>query len=259
MSSTRKKCVKLSDLYTFSCLKPTYKSQHAEIGNKGYSRVLYCNDLDNPELSQQKIKYKTNYVSTTKYTAANFVPKSLFEQFRRAANLYFLVVACVSFSPLAPYTAVSVLIPLLVVIGGTMAKESVEDWRRRKQFEALEKSVNDIIEKTSGYDEKFIALDEKIEKLKMDLTISLDVRFSELWNLMMNGNEPRRDNLPPPIIVNRPPPTNECEFKPKVDILEFTSILELEVFLEWIATIENVFAYQNMSEDCKVVWVTTKP
>lgn len=92
---------------------------------------MHCNDPDNPESLQ--LRYRGNYVSTTKYTAANFIPKSLFEQFRRVANIYFLVVAFVSFSPLAPFKAVSVLIPLLFVIGATMVKEAVEDWRRRKQ------------------------------------------------------------------------------------------------------------------------------
>ncbi len=35
--------------------------------------------------------YATNFVRTTKYTALTFLPKTLFDQFRRAANFYFLV------------------------------------------------------------------------------------------------------------------------------------------------------------------------
>jgi hypothetical protein len=35
--------------------------------------------------------YATNFVRTTKYTVFNFLPKTLFDQFRRAANFYFLV------------------------------------------------------------------------------------------------------------------------------------------------------------------------
>ncbi|KAL5725142.1 P-type phospholipid transporter [Ranunculus cassubicifolius] len=150
MSNARRKRLRFSELYTFSCIKPRFKpSNYDQIGQKGYSRVVYSNDFDNPEAIQ--LKYRGNYVSTTKYTAANFIPKSLFEQFRRVANVYFLVVACVSFSPLAPYTAVSVLIPLVVVIGGTMAKEAVEDWRRRKQdIEANNRNV-----RVYGKDHKF--------------------------------------------------------------------------------------------------------
>ncbi|KAK4798453.1 hypothetical protein SAY86_030779 [Trapa natans] len=123
--------IRWSKLYSFSCIPLRRGPRHAQIGQRGYSRVVHCNDPDNPETLQSN--YRGNYVSTTKYTATNFIPKSLFEQFRRVANIYFLVVSCVSFSPLAPYTPMSVLAPLIVVIGATMAKEAVEDWRRRKQ------------------------------------------------------------------------------------------------------------------------------
>ncbi|KAL0450667.1 UNVERIFIED_CONTAM: putative phospholipid-transporting ATPase 8 [Sesamum latifolium] len=131
MTGPRRKGIRFSRLYSFSCFKSSFRDEHGQIGQKGYSRVVYCNDPDNPE--QLVLRYRSNYVSTTKYNAFNFIPKSLFEQFRRVANIYFLVVACVSFSPLAPYTASSILAPLIVVIGATMAKEAVEDWRRRKQ------------------------------------------------------------------------------------------------------------------------------
>ncbi|KAG9148898.1 hypothetical protein Leryth_024866 [Lithospermum erythrorhizon] len=127
----RRQRIRFSKLYNFSCFRSSLREEHGQIGKRGYSRIVYCNDPDN--LEQVQLKYRGNYVSTTKYTAVNFIPKSLFEQFRRVANVYFLVVACVSFSPLAPYTASSILAPLLMVIGATMAKEGIEDWRRRKQ------------------------------------------------------------------------------------------------------------------------------
>lgn len=124
-----------SKLYSFSCLRSPFRDEHKQVGEKGYSWIVYCNDPDNPEAVQ--VRKRRNYVRTTKYTAFNFIPKSLFEQFRRVANIYFLVVACVSFSPLAPYNALSVLGPLILVIGATMAKEGVEDWRRRKQVTSV--------------------------------------------------------------------------------------------------------------------------
>ncbi|KAL9251249.1 putative phospholipid-transporting ATPase 8 [Drosera capensis] len=127
----KKRAIRLSKLYSFSCFKSRFNDEHSRIGQLGFNRVVYCNDPDECETNGRV--YGDNYVSTTKYTALNFVPKSLVEQFRRVANAYFVVVACVSFSPLAPYTAVSVLAPLVVVIGATMAKEAVEDWKRKKQ------------------------------------------------------------------------------------------------------------------------------
>ncbi|KAG9449952.1 hypothetical protein H6P81_009917 [Aristolochia fimbriata] len=131
MPRGRRRLIRLSKLYSFSCIRSSFQDGHSQIGQSGYSRVVHCNEPDNPQA--ELLNYRGNSVSTTKYTILNFIPKSLFEQFRRVANIYFLVVAFVSFSPLAPYTAVSVLIPLLIVIGATMAKEAVEDWRRKKQ------------------------------------------------------------------------------------------------------------------------------
>ena len=131
MPEERRERIHFRKLYSFACFHCKYEHSHSQIGQKGYSRVVYCNDPYHSEAV--KLNYRGNYVSTTKYSAANFIPKSLFEQFRRVANIYFLVVACVSFSPLAPFSSLSILAPLIVVNGATMAKEGVEDWRRRKQ------------------------------------------------------------------------------------------------------------------------------
>ncbi|XP_012459170.1 probable phospholipid-transporting ATPase 8 isoform X1 [Gossypium raimondii] len=147
MARIRKRSIQLSKLCSFACCRSSSRDDHAEIGQKGYSRVVYCNEPDSQE--QIRLRYRGNYVSTTKYTAVNFIPKSLFEQFRRVANIYFLVVACVSFSPLAPYSAPSIILPLVVVIGATMAKEGVEDWRRNLQdIEANNRKV-EVYDKSS--------------------------------------------------------------------------------------------------------------
>jgi len=36
-------------------------------------------------------RFKNNGVKNSKYTVLNFVPRALFEQFRRLANVYFLL------------------------------------------------------------------------------------------------------------------------------------------------------------------------
>ncbi|XP_077221326.1 putative phospholipid-transporting ATPase 9 [Tasmannia lanceolata] len=131
MTGGRKKTVNFRKIYTFTCGKSSFKDDHSQIGGPGFSRVVFCNE---PECVEAQIRgYSDNYVSTTKYTLATFILKSLFEQFRRVANIYFLLVGCLSFIPLAPYSPVSALLPLIVVIGATMAKEAVEDWKRNQQ------------------------------------------------------------------------------------------------------------------------------
>lgn len=124
----RKGKVKWSKLYTFSCLRPTTDHEQQVFGQPGFSRVVYCNK---PELHNVKPhKYPKNYISTSKYNVVTFLPKALFEQFRRVANLYFLLAAILSAARLAPFKPASMIAPLVFVIGISMVKEGVEDWNR---------------------------------------------------------------------------------------------------------------------------------
>ncbi|GAB6027859.1 hypothetical protein CHUAL_002077 [Chamberlinius hualienensis] len=78
-------------------------------------------------------KYPNNQIITSKYTLWNFIPKNLFEQFRRLANFYFLIIAVIQCalpnSPVSPMTSV---LPLIFVVGVTALKQGYEDWLRHK-------------------------------------------------------------------------------------------------------------------------------
>ncbi|XP_045383392.1 phospholipid-transporting ATPase IC isoform X1 [Lemur catta] len=84
-------------------------------------------------------KYANNAIKTYKYNAFTFLPLSLFEQFKRAANMYFLVLLILQSVPeistLAWYTT---LVPLLLVLGITAIKDLVDDVARHK----MDKEVN---------------------------------------------------------------------------------------------------------------------
>ena len=71
----------------------------------------------------------TNKITTTKYTLLNFIPKNIFEQFRRMTNIYFLMIVCITLipaiSPLNPWTSI---LPLAFVLGVTAIKEGYEDF-----------------------------------------------------------------------------------------------------------------------------------
>ncbi|KAF5745314.1 hypothetical protein HS088_TW07G00898 [Tripterygium wilfordii] len=131
MAGGRRRKLHFSKIYSFACGKASFEDDHSQIGGPGFSRVVYCNEPDSVEAGMHN--YAENYVSSTKYTIATFLPKSLFEQFRRVANFYFLVIGILSFTPLAPYSAVSAILPLIIVIGATMVKEGIEDWQRKLQ------------------------------------------------------------------------------------------------------------------------------
>uniref|UniRef100_A0A803TNC8 Phospholipid-transporting ATPase n=1 Tax=Anolis carolinensis TaxID=28377 RepID=A0A803TNC8_ANOCA len=79
-------------------------------------------------LCLKKSKYAGNAIKTYKYNPITFLPLNLFEQFKRAANFYFLVLLILQTIPqittLSWYTT---LIPLLLVLGITAIKDLVDD------------------------------------------------------------------------------------------------------------------------------------
>ena len=121
MVTGRKRRLHFSKIYSFKCGRNNkFDDDHSQIGGPGFSRVVYCNENGASEVAASA-NYVDNYVRSTKYTPMTFVPKSLFEQFRRVANFYFLVTGILSFTKLAPYSAVSAILPLIVVIGASIS------------------------------------------------------------------------------------------------------------------------------------------
>ncbi|XP_061365222.1 phospholipid-transporting ATPase 3-like [Gastrolobium bilobum] len=59
-------------------------------------RTIACNDRE----ANLPVRFKGNSISTTKYNFFTFIPKGLFEQFRRVANLYFLTISILSTTPI---------------------------------------------------------------------------------------------------------------------------------------------------------------
>ncbi|KAI7738144.1 hypothetical protein M8C21_005040 [Ambrosia artemisiifolia] len=133
MGTGRRKKLNISNIYSFQCGRTTtrFDDDGSQIGGPGFSRVVYCNESDG--VGQSYYYDADNYVRSTKYTPMSFLPKALFEQFRRVANFFFLVTAVMSFTDLAPYSAVSAILPLVVVITASMVKEGIEDWQRKQQ------------------------------------------------------------------------------------------------------------------------------
>ncbi|KAH7830451.1 putative phospholipid-transporting ATPase VD [Monocercomonoides exilis] len=79
----------------------------------------------------QPVQYKSNVVSTTKYSPLTFVPMNLFQQFCRLANVYFLLIAILQLIPgLTTLNPVTSILPLVFVILVTMVKDLLEDLRR---------------------------------------------------------------------------------------------------------------------------------
>jgi phospholipid-transporting ATPase len=73
-----------------------------------------------------------NHVSTTKYNAATFLPKFLYEQFSKVANLFFLFTAVLQQIPnVSPTNRYTTIVPLMIVLAVSAIKEAWEDYQRR--------------------------------------------------------------------------------------------------------------------------------
>ncbi|EDL42188.1 Atpase, class VI, type 11C, isoform CRA_b [Mus musculus] len=91
-------------------------------------------------------RFCDNRIVSSKYTLWNFLPKNLFEQFRRIANFYFLIIFLVQVTVDTPTSPVTSGLPLFFVITVTAIKQGYEDWLRHRADNEVNKSAVYIIE-----------------------------------------------------------------------------------------------------------------
>ncbi|KAI1899548.1 hypothetical protein AGOR_G00062920 [Albula goreensis] len=95
-----------------------------------YSNILYdhAKGHDNPNRH-----YADNKIKTTKYTLLSFLPKNLFEQFHRYANVYFVFIALLNFVPVVnAFQPELALAPVVFILSVTAIKDLWEDYRRHR-------------------------------------------------------------------------------------------------------------------------------
>uniref|UniRef100_A0A3B5QMU6 Phospholipid-transporting ATPase n=1 Tax=Xiphophorus maculatus TaxID=8083 RepID=A0A3B5QMU6_XIPMA len=104
-------------------------------GDEGrvHSRTIYVGHKScPPNEAYIPPKFCDNRIVSSKYTVWNFLPKNLFEQFRRIANFYFLIIFLVQVIVDTPTSPVTSGLPLFFVITVTAVKQGYEDWLRHK-------------------------------------------------------------------------------------------------------------------------------
>jgi membrane protein YqaA with SNARE-associated domain len=76
--------------------------------------------------------YPSNFVSTSKYSIFSLLPKNLFEQFHRIANIWFLIVSVFQLLPLnlTPTSSWATIAPLSFVLFITLCKDAYLDYKR---------------------------------------------------------------------------------------------------------------------------------
>uniref|UniRef100_A0A8C6YHS7 Phospholipid-transporting ATPase n=1 Tax=Nothoprocta perdicaria TaxID=30464 RepID=A0A8C6YHS7_NOTPE len=90
------------------------------------------------ENRKQKKREASNRLKTTKYTALSFLPKNLFEQFHRLANVYFVFIALLNFVPAVnAFQPELALAPVLFILAVTAIKDLWEDYSRYRSDEEI--------------------------------------------------------------------------------------------------------------------------
>lgn len=116
-------------------------------------RLIY---LNNPPANAGN-RYVDNHVSTAKYNVATFLPKFLFEQFSKYANLFFLFTAVLQQIPnISPTNRYTTIVPLIIVLLVSAGKELIEDFKRKNSDKSLNYSKAKVLKGTSFEDTKWV-------------------------------------------------------------------------------------------------------
>ncbi|XP_038949933.1 phospholipid-transporting ATPase IB isoform X9 [Rattus norvegicus] len=103
------------------------------------ARIIYLNQ-------SHLNKFCDNRISTAKYSVLTFLPRFLYEQIRRAANAFFLFIALLQQIPdVSPTGRYTTLVPLVIILTIAGIKEIVEDFKRHKADNAVNKKKTIVL------------------------------------------------------------------------------------------------------------------
>ncbi|CAG9539726.1 unnamed protein product [Cercopithifilaria johnstoni] len=118
------------------------------ISRTSTSRIIYVNQTSQPE------KYRSNAISTAKYSVLSFFPRFLTEQFRRYSNVFFLIIAILqqipNVSPTGRFTTAG---PFIIILAVSAIKEIFEDIKRRKSDQTVNNYCATVLK---GHEWKYI-------------------------------------------------------------------------------------------------------
>ncbi|XP_067374936.1 phospholipid-transporting ATPase IA isoform X3 [Channa argus] len=114
-------------------------SEKTSLADQEDARLIYLNQ-------PQFTKFCSNRVSTAKYNVLTFLPRFLYSQFRRAANAFFLFIALLQQIPdVSPTGRWTTLVPLLFILVVAAVKEIIEDLKRHKADNVVNKKECQVL------------------------------------------------------------------------------------------------------------------
>ncbi|KAL7397796.1 hypothetical protein ABVT39_028093 [Epinephelus coioides] len=111
------------------------KRQRKKKPKENKTRTVHANILYDHAKGEENPNrhYANNKIKTTKYTVLSFLPKNLFEQFHRFANVYFVFIALLNFVPVVnAFQPELALAPVVFILSVTAIKDLWEDYRRHR-------------------------------------------------------------------------------------------------------------------------------
>lgn len=136
-------------LHAFTSIFRRKKVDPATLG----PRIIH---LNNPATNASN-KYVDNHISTAKYNVATFMPKFLYEQFSKYANLFFLFTAVLQQIPnVSPTNRFTTIVPLAIVLLVSAVKELVEDYKRKTSDKSLNNSKAQVLKGSSFVETRWI-------------------------------------------------------------------------------------------------------
>ncbi|KAI3388018.1 hypothetical protein SNEBB_010321 [Seison nebaliae] len=104
-----------------------YSNDDLEDNSGELTRIINLNE-------PQSDRFSSNEISTSKYTFLLFLPKFLFEQFRKYSNIFFaFIVFLQQLNDVSPTGRFTTLVPLVLILIVSACKEIMEDWKRHIQ------------------------------------------------------------------------------------------------------------------------------
>ncbi|CAA7261647.1 unnamed protein product [Cyclocybe aegerita] len=139
--------------------------------------------LNNPIANTE---YCSNFVSTSKYNLVTFLPKFLFEQFSKYANLFFLFTACIQQIPgVSPTNKYTTIAPLAVVLMASAFKEVQEDLKRHQSDGELNSRKAKVLSPQSTF------ADRKWKDIRVGDVVRLESNdFIPADMLLLSSSEP---------------------------------------------------------------------
>lgn len=128
--------------------------------------------------------YINNFIRSCRYTPLNFVPRQLWAQFGKLANFYFLCISILQMIPgLSTTGTYTTIIPLLLFVCISMAKEGYDDLRRYR----LDREENERV--ALVLDDQAIANSASKERRTTESSMDLETGWAtKQWQEIMVGD-----------------------------------------------------------------------